>query len=241
MGAQNPSPFIFGPTGGQSLTPTEQANSFINGYTTTPTAAGTTTLTVASTQQQYFTGTTTQTALLPVVSTLVLGQSFSFTNLSTGVVTVQSSGANVVLAQGAGVTAVYTCILITGTTAASWNVTTINASVTGGDIQPSSFAASNNISSAANITGLLFASASVGSFQALVQVLVSASTNLRQTFSLKGTLNGAGTWQMTQTTNGDESGFVFTITSAGQVTYTNSNYTGFTAATVRFRAEVLGI
>jgi hypothetical protein len=100
------------------------ANNFLSGYTTTATAAGTTTLTASSTYQQYFTGTTTQTVILPVTSTLILGETFSITNISTGTVTVQSSGANTIIAQPSGTTVVYTCILITGTTAASWNAST---------------------------------------------------------------------------------------------------------------------
>jgi hypothetical protein len=98
------------------------ANSLIGGYTTTATAAGTTTLTVGSTQQQYFTGTTTQTVVLPVTSTLALGQQFTIVNNSTGIVTVQSSGLNTIQAMAAGSTALFTCILTTGTTAASWVV-----------------------------------------------------------------------------------------------------------------------
>ena len=43
------------------------------GYTTTATAAGTTTLTVSSNYRQFFTGSTTQTIVLPVTSTLVIG------------------------------------------------------------------------------------------------------------------------------------------------------------------------
>lgn len=93
------------------------------GYTTTATAAGTTTLTVASDVNQYFTGATTQTVVLPVVSTLVLGWTYRIVNLSTGTVTVQSSGANTVLALAGGAAADFTCILITGTGAASWNAT----------------------------------------------------------------------------------------------------------------------
>lgn len=98
------------------------ANSFIPGYTTTATAAGTTTLTVASTETQYFTGSTTQTVKLPVVSTLVLNQKFTIVNNSSGIVTVQSSGANNIKAMAASTVAIYTCILTSGTTAASWNV-----------------------------------------------------------------------------------------------------------------------
>lgn len=62
------------------------------GYMTTVTAGGTTTLTVESTAQQYFTGTTTQTVVLPVTSTLTLGQVFKIVNNSTGLVRVEASG-----------------------------------------------------------------------------------------------------------------------------------------------------
>ena len=91
------------------------------GYTTTATAAGTTTLTSASNNQQFFTGTTTQTVVLPVTSTLALGLSYLIINNSTGVVTVQSSGANTITLIPAGAAVRCTCILITGTTAASWS------------------------------------------------------------------------------------------------------------------------
>lgn len=94
------------------------------GFTTTATAAGTTTLTVASKRNQIFTGTTTQTVVLPVVSTLRAGQSFRIVNNSTGNVTVQSSGANTILVLAAGTEAEFLCILITGTTAASWQALT---------------------------------------------------------------------------------------------------------------------
>jgi len=91
------------------------------GYTTTATAAGTTTLTSASNNQQFFTGSTTQTVVLPVTSTLALGLSYLIVNNSTGVVTVQSSGANTITLIPAGAAVRCTCILITGTTAASWS------------------------------------------------------------------------------------------------------------------------
>lgn len=98
------------------------ANSFFAGYTTTATAAGTTTLTVTSSQQQYWTGSTTQTVKLPVTSTLALGVQYIFTNLSSGIVTVQSSGANTIQAMAANTQAVFTVILTSGTGTASWNL-----------------------------------------------------------------------------------------------------------------------
>lgn len=107
------------------------ANSFIEGYATTATAAATTTLLVGSAYQQYFTGSTTQTVVLPVTSTLVLGQSFFIVNNSTGVVTVESSGANVIQAMAAGTSLLVTCILTSGTTAASWNAIYDSESSTG--------------------------------------------------------------------------------------------------------------
>jgi hypothetical protein len=104
------------------LTGNQAANAFLAGYTTTATAAGTTTLTVASTQTQYFTGTTTQTITLPVTSTLVLGQEYEIVNNSTGSLTVNSSGANLVATVLAGNTVRVQVILTSGTSAASWNL-----------------------------------------------------------------------------------------------------------------------
>jgi hypothetical protein len=94
---------------------------FIDGYVTTATAAGTTTLTVASAGQQFFTGSTTQTVVLPVTSTLVLGQQFEIVNNSTGAVTVNSSGSNLVYTLAPNEAVTVTCILTSGTTAASWS------------------------------------------------------------------------------------------------------------------------
>jgi hypothetical protein len=95
-------------------------NNSIADYTTTATAAGTTTLTVGSTYQQFFTGTTTQIVQLPVTSTLTLGHTYYIENNSTGAVTVNSSGANAIVVLAGGTNAEFTCILTSGTTAASW-------------------------------------------------------------------------------------------------------------------------
>lgn len=110
------------------------ADSFIDGYTTTATAAGTTTLTVDSTKQQFFTGTSTQTCQLPVTSTLVLGQSYKIVNISTGAVTITSSGGNTVQVLPSNTACDVTCILTSGTTAASW--TALVYSIIGGASGP---------------------------------------------------------------------------------------------------------
>jgi fibronectin-binding autotransporter adhesin len=105
-----------------SMTGNALANNFVPTYATTATAAGTTTLTVSSAPIEYFTGTTTQTIVLPVTSTLPkTGFTYTITNNSTGLLTVESSGGNVINTIASGQTASYTAILLTGTTAASWN------------------------------------------------------------------------------------------------------------------------
>ena len=91
------------------------------GYTTTATAAGTTTLTVASNYRQFFTGSTTQTIVLPVTSTLVTGIAYEIENNSTGTLTVNSSGGNLVGTITAGVCAHAVCIATATTTAADWD------------------------------------------------------------------------------------------------------------------------
>jgi hypothetical protein len=98
------------------------SNNCVQGFTTIPTAAGTTTLTVNSTYQQFFTGITTQNVLLPVVTTLVNGQEYRIINLSSGIITIKTSGSNVIQAMAANSILICTCINIAGGTGtASWS------------------------------------------------------------------------------------------------------------------------
>ena len=97
------------------------ANAFIEGFATQATAAGTTVLTVASKQIQEFTGALTQTITLPVAATMVAGMYFDIINNSSGALTINSSGANLVLTMAANTSARIVCVLNSGTTAASWN------------------------------------------------------------------------------------------------------------------------
>jgi len=91
------------------------------GYSTTATAAGTTTLTAASNYRQFFTGSTTQTIVLPVTSTLTTGMAYEIENNSTGTLTVNSSGGNLVGTVPSGVCVHVVCIGTTLTTAADWD------------------------------------------------------------------------------------------------------------------------
>jgi len=108
--------------GGTGVTTAPAEAARILGYTATATAAGVTVLTNTSTQYQLFTGSTTQTITLPVTSTLATGWSFHIVNNSTGNLTVNSSGGNLVATVISGVTAMVTCIGTTLTTAADWEL-----------------------------------------------------------------------------------------------------------------------
>ena len=92
----------------------------LTGYTSTATAAGTTTLTNTSSYYQQFTGTSTQTVVMPVTSTLITGWTFHIVNNSTGNLTVNSSGGNLIITVLPGTTAMLTCVGTTLTTAADW-------------------------------------------------------------------------------------------------------------------------
>jgi hypothetical protein len=76
-------------------------------------------LTIASTQIQIFTGTTTQTVVLPSTS-VVAGQSYVIINTSTGIVTVQSSGLNTITTVAAAGTLTFYAVAAAPTTAAGW-------------------------------------------------------------------------------------------------------------------------
>ncbi len=105
------------------------AHNFIDGYTTTVMAAGVTTLTVSSSKYQYFTGASTaQSVKLPVASTLVLGQQFVIINASSSgsgayLSVFTSSGSDYIqILQPNSGPLIVTCILTSGTTAASWSI-----------------------------------------------------------------------------------------------------------------------
>jgi hypothetical protein len=107
-------------SGGTGATTSNAALTNLTEFTSTATAGATTTLTNTSTYFQFFTGTLTQTITLPVTSTLGTGWTFHIVNNSTGNLTVNSSGANLVITVLPGTTVMCTCIGTALTTAADW-------------------------------------------------------------------------------------------------------------------------
>lgn len=104
-----------------------RVNEMIENFSTTVTAAGTTTLTVASSPIQQFTGTTTQTAKLPDATTLVVGQYFTVLNRSTGVVTVTDNSNATVQALNAGAQTTFV-LTNNGSAAGVWDASTSSGS-----------------------------------------------------------------------------------------------------------------
>ena len=95
----------------------------MNGWTTTATASGTTTMDITYTPVQFWTGTTSnQTVKLPTTG-VKAGQTYEIRNncTTTGIVTVQSSGANTILPISGGCIAVFRALQDTPTTAAHWS------------------------------------------------------------------------------------------------------------------------
>lgn len=83
-------------------------------------SGGTTTLTDASPRYIRVTGTATHTIVMPDVSTLTLGSGFTIHNLSTGQVTVQSSGLNTIVSPLQNHCYRLRSVATTGTNAATW-------------------------------------------------------------------------------------------------------------------------
>ena len=91
------------------------------GYTTTVTSGTAQTIDVNANRSRFYTGSTAQTVILPVASTLALGMAYEFHNNSTAVLTIQSSGLNTVATVPPLTTVQVTCILTSGTDATSWD------------------------------------------------------------------------------------------------------------------------
>ena len=96
------------------------ANSFTPGWTAITTAAGTTTLTSASTYYQRFTGSTTQTVVLPAATTMSKGQGFIIDNDSSGSLTLQDGSTASLGSVVSGMAAFVFCE-DNSTTAGSWS------------------------------------------------------------------------------------------------------------------------
>jgi hypothetical protein len=109
-----------------------------------------------------------------------------------------------------------------------------------GDLDETGFAGANNQTLPADVTGFVFANAQVRSFQASGSIVVDADSDLFEAFEIQGIQKGAS-WEISDTRTGDDSLVTFSITNAGQIQYTSSNYTGFVSLDIKFRAVTTSI
>jgi hypothetical protein len=104
-----------------------------------------------------------------------------------------------------------------------------------GDQNSSSiFQAANNQATPANISGLAFGS-NTWSFDVFLAAQLSAASPMYANFHLRG-VNKGGNWEMVAEYVGDDMGIGFTITSAGQIQYTTTSYSGFNSMAMKWRA-----
>ena len=133
-----------------NLTNLDTREARIENLLATVTSSGILTLTSSSARNQLFTGTLPHTAVLPVVSTLHLGFDFLFMNNSSGSITINSSGSNLVKTLLPGKSIAIVCIAITGTTASSWTLVDVDALTLNGHADSYFALASNFTSNSAN-------------------------------------------------------------------------------------------
>jgi len=221
--------------GGTGVTTAPAEAARILGYTSTATAAGTTVLTNTSTQYQLFTGATTQTITLPVTSTLGTGWSFHIVNNSTGSLTVNSSGGNLVATIIAGLSAMVTCIGTTLTTAADWeagfndfqSITGTGAAVLGTGPTITAGALNGTVGATTPSTGAFTTvTASVTMTDGFVTL---AAGTLALAFASKGvvqvTPNATGTFTTTVPAAGTRCTLI--VLTSGTISYTMTFGTGF--------------
>ena len=194
----------------------------LRGYTPTTTTGGTTTLTNASFYQQVFTGTLTQTIVLPVTSTLQTGWPFKLVNSTNQPLTVSSSGGNLIASLRANTSLVCICVGTTLTTAADWDFGFTDFASVSGDgavILASNSALINP--SATGILGFAGSAASASSFH---------NTQTTGTLTAGGTA-GTGTITVGQSTVSQTTNIQAGATASGSTKTMNIGTSGLAGST----------
>ena len=102
-----------------------------------------------------------------------------------------------------------------------------------------SFNASNNIITPSNVTGFIL-SDSIISFTATVTVIINASTNLYENFTINGTNTSTG-WTLNYHSIGDASGIDFSINNSRQILYTSTNIPLYSSSTIRYSVNQISL
>jgi hypothetical protein len=189
------------------------ANTYVKGFTTTATAAGTTTLTISTaTGVMVWTGSSTQTVKLPTTG-IAAGTQYTIMNNSSGNVSVQSSGANAILTLTGAASApfscaVFTALVATPTTAAHWEYAQFATGSASGTVTSVSVASANGFAG------------SVATATSTPAITISTS--------ITGVLKGNGTAISAATAGTDymaPSDFITRETPSGTINGSNTTFT----------------
>jgi hypothetical protein len=180
-----------------------QVNNLIEDTTTIATAGATTTLTVSSDRNQQFTGSSTQTLVLPNATTLLVGHQFYVMNRSSGAVTVNMNGGSLLQTMAASTFALFT-LISNGTAAGTWDAA-YTAAGGGGSVTTVSVVSANGfagtvanagttpaITLSTTITGVLKGNGTaISAATAGTDFMAPSSFVVRETPT--GTINGVNT------------------------------------------------
>jgi hypothetical protein len=104
-----------------------------------------------------------------------------------------------------------------------------------------SFAASNNVSSPTDITGLIFPSVNYRSFVLNISIQITATISLNSIYTINGIQTSSG-WVISDSYDGDDTGIFFSINSStGQMQYTSTNQSGWVLTNLVYKATVFSI
>jgi hypothetical protein len=184
-----------------------QINNIVENLTSTPTSAGTLTLTSASSGIQQLTGSTTHTVVMPNATTLPVGTSYQVLNRSSGAVAVQANGGGL-LQSMAGNSIMFMFLTNNSTAAGVWDLTYIPPAGGGGTVTSVSVVSANGFSGS---------------------VATATSTPaITLTTSITGMLKGNGTALLAAVAGTDYMGpgdFVVRETPTGSVNGANTTFT----------------
>lgn len=138
------------------------------------------------------------------------------------------------ITSGGALTVAGGCSIAKTLNVSSVYVNSVNITPNLGDIMATTvFTAANNISSPANITGLIFNN-DVWGADIYLSARLTATTNLYANYTIK-IVNQNGSWDLVTTYVGSNI-LSFSITNSGQLQYTTGNFPGFVSLIFKFKA-----
>lgn len=239
----------------------------VDGFSTTATAGGTTTLTATSAKIQEFTGSQNQTLVLPTAGVLA-GQQYIVINNSTGTITTLSSNASQIHVLGPSVECLFTALVNTPTTPAHWEdsfygtsfaagkVLTVNSTITlaGTDGTTMTFPGASDtvvtIAAAQGLTNKTLTNPTITGYtesvNAVGTVASSATLSLAAGTVLTATLTASTACTFTMPAVGAGKSFVLMLkqaasTGGGSATFTGVKWGNLGAPTITAAAGKMDI